>query len=85
MKVFNDPKKLQKWAWTQRLAGRKIALVPTMGALHEGHLSLIAAAKKKGADEIIVMNEGRIVERGRHDELIALDGYYRKLHDMQAL
>ena len=54
MKVFNDPKKLQKWAWTQRLAGRKIALVPTMGALHEGHLSLIAAAKKKGADEIIV-------------------------------
>ena len=39
----------------------------------------------KGADEIIVMNEGRIVERGRHDELIALDGYYRKLHDMQAL
>jgi len=25
------------------------------------------------------------VERGRHEELIALDGYYRKLHDMQAL
>ena len=39
----------------------------------------------KGADEIIVMDQGRIVERGRHDELIALDGYYRKLNDMQAL
>ncbi|MCQ2156200.1 MAG: ABC transporter ATP-binding protein/permease [Bacteroidales bacterium] len=39
----------------------------------------------KNADEIIVMNEGRIVERGRHDELIALDGYYKKLNDMQAL
>ena len=39
----------------------------------------------KGADEIIVMDEGRIVERGKHDELIALDGYYKKLNDMQAL
>ena len=39
----------------------------------------------KGADEIIVMNEGRIVERGRHEELIALNGYYKKLHDMQSL
>ena len=54
MKTFNDPKKLQRWAAAQRLAGKKIALVPTMGALHEGHLSLIAAAKKKGADEIVV-------------------------------
>ena len=39
----------------------------------------------KNADEIVVMDEGRIVERGRHDELIALGGYYAKLHDMQAL
>lgn len=39
----------------------------------------------KDADEIIVIDEGRIVERGRHDELLALNGYYRKLHDMQAL
>ena len=39
----------------------------------------------KNADEILVMDEGRIVERGRHDELIALDGYYKRLHDMQAL
>lgn len=39
----------------------------------------------KKADEIIVMNEGLIVERGRHDELIELDGYYRKLYEMQTL
>ena len=39
----------------------------------------------RNADEIIVMNEGKIVERGRHEELIALDGHYRKLNDMQAL
>ena len=39
----------------------------------------------KHADEIIVMHEGRIVERGTHEDLLALGGYYRKLHDMQAL
>jgi ATP-binding cassette subfamily B protein/subfamily B ATP-binding cassette protein MsbA len=39
----------------------------------------------KNADEIVVMQDGKIVERGRHDELIALNGYYRKLNDMQAL
>ena len=37
----------------------------------------------KHADEICVMHEGRIVERGTHDELIGKDGYYKKLHDMQ--
>lgn len=39
----------------------------------------------KNADEICVLHEGRIVERGRHEELLAIDGYYRKLNDMQAL
>ena len=39
----------------------------------------------KNADEICVMHEGRIVERGKHEELIALDGFYKKLNDMQAL
>lgn len=39
----------------------------------------------KNADEICVMHEGRIVERGKHEELIALNGYYKRLNDMQAL
>ena len=39
----------------------------------------------KNADEICVMHEGRIVERGKHEELLALNGYYKKLNDMQAL
>lgn len=37
----------------------------------------------KNADEICVMHEGEIVERGTHEELIALGGYYKKLHEMQ--
>ncbi|OJV38587.1 MAG: antibiotic ABC transporter ATP-binding protein [Bacteroidales bacterium 36-12] len=36
------------------------------------------------ADEICVLHEGQIVERGKHDELIALNGYYKKLVDMQS-
>lgn len=39
----------------------------------------------KNADEICVLHEGEIVERGTHDELIQKDGYYKKLNDMQKL
>ena len=38
----------------------------------------------KSADEICVIHEGQIVERGTHDELIAANGYYKKLNDMQS-
>ena len=38
----------------------------------------------RNADEICVIHDGRIVERGTHESLIADDGYYKKLHDMQA-
>ena len=37
------------------------------------------------ADEICVLHEGRIVERGKHDSLLALNGYYKKLCDMQQM
>ncbi|MBQ7509690.1 MAG: ABC transporter ATP-binding protein [Prevotella sp.] len=39
----------------------------------------------KNADEICVLHEGQIVERGTHDELLGINGYYKKLNDMQSL
>ena len=39
----------------------------------------------RNADEICVLYEGEIVERGKHEELLALNGYYKRLNDMQSL
>ncbi|MPM95770.1 Pantothenate synthetase [bioreactor metagenome] len=53
MKIFTQPQELQAFALAARRAGKRIALVPTMGFLHDGHASLIDIARRRG-DEVIV-------------------------------
>lgn len=54
MKIFNDPKTLQSFSETLRLQEKRIGFVPTMGALHDGHLSLVKIAKSRA--DVVVMS-----------------------------
>lgn len=52
MKIINQPEEMQQKAQGLRRAGKTIGFVPTMGYLHEGHLSLVKLARKRA--EIVV-------------------------------
>jgi ATP-binding cassette subfamily B protein len=57
-----------------------------LSAVMKGRTTLVIAQRLrtvKNADQILVMKDGRIVERGKHEELIALGGQYREIYDLE--
>jgi ATP-binding cassette subfamily B protein len=58
----------------------------TLARLMEGRTTFVIAQRLrtvKSADQILVLQDGRIVERGRHSELLRKDGIYRQIYDLE--
>lgn len=86
--VLADPRVLILDEATSNLDTESEALIQrSLAELMVGRTTLVIAHRLstiRRADQILVVEEGRIVERGTHDQLIAADGRYRRLYDYQA-
>jgi len=77
MQVFTTPAAFSAWSDAQRVAGRRVGLVPTMGALHEGHLALVAEARRH-ADVVAITIFVNPLQFNRPDDFAA---YPRPIDD----
>jgi pantoate--beta-alanine ligase len=77
MEIFATPADMQAWSDRQRSTGRRIGFVPTMGALHDGHLALVADAARR-ADDVVV---SIFVNPLQFNEVADFNGYPRPIDD----
>ena len=77
MHIFSTPAEVRAWSDARRATGRRIGFVPTMGALHTGHLALIADAADRTDDVVVSI----FVNPLQFNEVCDFDGYPRPIDD----